>query len=135
MISSMPATFQDQMIPIFIDNSNNLAWLIKETAPIGYLPVLKPLLSLMMKHNIRLYPILIPSKVNELADLASRGDTQKLDAMIPPWKSLAPQRITVRLPNHSKPGPLFLWKKGYIDQRPLPPSLIWQDYSVDTLLY
>ena len=62
---------RDLMIPIFIDNSNNLAWLLKETAPLAYLSVLRPMQQLMLEYGIRLYPVLIPSAANELADLRS----------------------------------------------------------------
>ena len=136
MISLDPTRFQNMLIPIFIDNSNNLSWLVKETAPLGYLAILKPMQLLMLQYNIRFYPTLISSKSNVLADMASRNQIVELNNLLPNWKQYAPKSVNIRLPMHTKPGPLYLWKKGYVDPNiQIDPKLIWQDYHKEILLF
>ena len=107
------------MLPIYIDNSNNLAWLLKETAPIPYLPILRPIHDVMMQHRIRLYPILIKSEVNIFSDLASRGQLKELQTLIAgrAWRLVRQTEIFIEIPNHTRPGPLYLFKHGYADGR------------------
>ena len=120
------------MIPIHIDNKNNLSWLTKDTSPISYLPILHPLYTMMRENRIRLYPIWICSKANKLADLASRGDLEELESLLPEWKKHAvelPQNVP--LPMHDCPGPLFLFKHGYVDGRKI--NETWTTPYADTM--
>ena len=94
------------------------------------------MLNLMLDFNIRFYPSLISSRANKLADAASRGALDELNELLPTWTAYAPRDLRVRLPNHTRPGPLFLWKKGYVDPTVvIPPELMWQEYYRDIVLY
>ena len=118
-ISTSPERWAGRMLPIYIDNSNNLAWLLKETAPIPYLPILRPMHDVMMQHRIRLYPILIKSEVNIFSDLASRGQLKELQTLIAgrAWRLVRQTEIFIEIPNHTRPGPLYLFKHEYADGR------------------
>ena len=107
MISTDPERFRNMMVPIHIDNKNNHSWLTKDTAPVAYLSILHPLYTLMREHNIRLFPVWVSSKSNDLADLASRGELDELRAKLPAWREHAAGFVKrVPLPSHAKPGPL-----------------------------
>ena len=107
--------------PIYIDNQNNKAWLVNETAPIAYLPILRPMFSLMREHGIRLHPIWIKSDSNLLADYASRGALDLLMPMLPNWhEHVKDLQRYIPLKHYAKPGPLFLFKNGYVDGRDVP---------------
>ena len=88
LISADPERFRDKIIPIYIDNQNNKAWLVNETAPIPYLAILRPMHAIMREYKIRLYPIWIKSDANELADLASRGELKDLEKLLPKWRTM-----------------------------------------------
>ena len=113
LISSFPEQFANRYIPIRVDNTNALFWLIKQSAPIPYLCILRPLFALLMKHNIRLYPIWIKSASNEFADWASRGYLVKLEKALPTWRDTVDTSLHCELPAYMVPGPLFLWRHGY----------------------
>ena len=135
MLSSNPELFANKLVPIHIDNSNNLAWLHKETAPPNYLPILRPMQLLMCKHNIRLYPVLIPSKVNEIADMLSRGVIDGLDKAVADWQASNKGDLDIKLPNHTRPGPMHLFKKGYWDGSPMDPAMTWQELTIPIQLH
>ena len=135
MISSDPTQFANKLVPIHIDNSNNLAWLQKETAPPNYLSILRPLQLLMCSYNIRLYPVLIPSKVNEIADMLSRGVTDGLDRAIADWEASNKGELDIKLPNHTRPGPMHLFKKGYWDGTIMTPDMTWQELTIPIQLH
>jgi len=113
LISSNPERFRNRYLPIRVDNTNTVSWLEKQSAPIPYLPIIRPLISLMREYNIRFYPIWTASKANELADLASRGEIVKLKSLLAEWRQAVDTSIYCPLPTYMKPGPLFLWRHGY----------------------
>ena len=116
MLSSDPDKYAGKYLPVRMDNTNAIQWILKGSAPIPYLPILKPLLSLMRTNRIRLYPIWIPSKANKLADWASRGKIKEIIQQLPNWKAETDTSLTCPLPDYTKPGPLFLWTHGYYGQ-------------------
>ena len=89
---------------------------------------------LMLEYGIRLYPVLIPSAANELADLASRGELEKLRSAIQTWKASRGTPIRIPLPLHTRPGPLFIFKENYEDGTPIKDEDKWMHTSVDVLL-
>jgi hypothetical protein len=131
MISTDPLRFQDLIVPIHIDNTNNLAWIAKETAPIPYLPILRPLFTILRTYRIRLYPIWIASKANVLSDLASRGEIEKLTELLPSWKENITTDYKIPRPAHTIPGPLFMFKYGYVDGREVDET--WSTPTADTM--
>ena len=113
LISSFPTQFANRYLPVRVDNTNALHWLINQSAPIPYLCILRPLFALMMEHNIRLYPIWIASLANDFSDWASRGWIDKILAKLPTWKATTDTSLYCPLPSYMSPGPLFLWRHGY----------------------
>ena len=116
LIADMPERLQNKYVPIRIDNTNNLAWIINETAPIQYLPILRPMISLMRQYNIKLYPVWVKSEANILADAASRADWETIARILPTWREEVAETLYIPLSTYSKPGPLFLFKHGYYDR-------------------
>ena len=114
---------KNKHIPIRIDNSNAYVWLVKGSAPVAYMPLLRAIQTVIFDSNITLYPIWVPSKVNLLADMASRGET-----ITDEMKKITKLKETFTAVNHLIPGPNFLFGKGYLDGRVVTDA--WGDNSL-----
>ena len=77
--------------------------------------LIRAVTDILHDYNIRLYPVYVKSKANELADLASRGHTEQLSRMLPSWRSTVQDSPIVRRVGYAIPGPFFLYGKGYLD--------------------
>ena len=110
-------TVRNMHIPVRIDNTNAISWLVKGTAPVPYMALLRRIQMLMFENNVSLYPVWVKSESNKLADLASRGDLTELKQLLPNWQLQVPMTERFSVMKSLYPGPLFLYGKGYLDGR------------------
>ena len=108
---------ESKHIPIRVDNSNAKSWLWKGGAPVPYLPLIRRVCQICMRHNITLYPVWVSSQGNTLADLASKGKLEELKALIPKWTRQVAMKEKYTGVSHTTPGPVYLYGRGYYDDR------------------
>jgi hypothetical protein len=116
-LSSRCDRLKNMHVPIFVDNQNGESWLTSGRAPPPYMGLLRVIQDILLDFNITLYSYLIKSKVNDLADLASRGEIAKLFALMPNWRKSVEGLTSIEHVTHLKPGITFLFSKGYYDDR------------------
>ena len=119
-MSSDPSKFKDLHLPLRIDNKCALSWLIKGTAPVPYMPLVRAIQKMMFENNITLYPVYVRSAGNKLADMASRGQVLELNKLLPNWQKEVEMTVKLEVAKHLYPGPLFMYGKGYFDGREVP---------------